>query len=321
MADQPVIRLHNLTKTFGVFRKFDAVRDASLAVMPGQVYGFLGPNGAGKTTTIRMILGLLRPTSGQAYLYGALVRSDMGKLRRVGALVEGAAFYPYLSGRKNLQVLARTYGQYDPQRIDELLDRVNLREGGKRRVKHYSTGMKQRLGLAAALLHDPDLIVLDEPTNGLDPAGIQEMRVLIRDLVDQHGKTVFLSSHMLNEVEQVCDRVAIIRKGEIVHEGAVADVIQAAQTGSAAVLVRVSPVEQALSLLQARWLTEPHRSGNGALHVQVTQAEVPQMVRQLAEAQIDIYEVTPQRRTLEDFFLEVTEEAIPIDAPTEAADL
>jgi ABC-2 type transport system ATP-binding protein len=239
--------------------------------------------------------------------------------------VEGAAFYPYLSGRKNLQVLARTYGEYDPKRIEELLDRMNLSEGGKRRVKHYSTGMKQRLGLAAALIHDPDLIVLDEPTNGLDPAGIQEMRVFIRDLVDQHGKTVFLSSHMLNEVEQVCDRVAIIRKGEIVHEGAVADVVQAAQTGIAAVLVRVSPVEQALPLLQAHWPTEPHRSGNGALQVQVTQAEVPQMVRQLAEAQIDVYEVTPQRRTLEDFFLEVTESPhapanAKTDTTTEAAD-
>jgi ABC-2 type transport system ATP-binding protein len=322
MAQHPVIQLHNLSKTFGRFRKFQAVRDLSLDVSSGQVYGFLGPNGAGKTTTIRLILGLLRPTSGHASLYGAPVRSDMDKLRKVGALVEGAAFYPYLTGYKNLQVLARTYGEFDPGRIDELLDRVNLRESAKRRVKHYSTGMKQRLGLAAALLHDPELIILDEPTNGLDPAGIQEMRVFIRDLVDEHGKTVFLSSHMLNEVEQVCDRVAIIRKGEIVHEGAVADVIEAAQSGANAVLVRVSPVERALPLLQAQWPVEPHRTGNGALHVQITQSEVPQMVRHLAEAQIDVYEVTPQRRTLEDFFLEVTEapKAAPANTITEAAD-
>jgi ABC-2 type transport system ATP-binding protein len=210
------LSLNHVAKTFGRGKKqVQALKNLDLEVQAGQVYGFLGPNGAGKTTTIRILLDLIRPTRGQAAIYGRDPRRDHGVLGRVGAIVEGAAFYPFLSGRRNLEVLARTGGACDRGRIDALLEQVGLAERAGQYVRGYSTGMKQRLGLAAALLSDPDLLILDEPTNGLDPAGIQEMRVFIRDLVDRHGKTVFLSSHILSEIEQVCDRVGDHQPGPV----------------------------------------------------------------------------------------------------------
>ena len=298
------IQLQGLTKHFGRRKKrVVAVKDADLTVEAGQVYGFLGPNGAGKTTTIRMMLDLIRPTEGTAHIFGKNIRQNHEVLRRVGALVEGAKFYPYLSGRKNLEVLARTNGNYDKQRVMRLLEQVGLAARANQRYKGYSTGMKQRLGLAAALLHDPELIILDEPTNGLDPAGIQEMRTFIRDLVHQHGKTVFLSSHMLNEVEQVCDRVAIINKGEIIREGAVSVLLET----QARVRIQAQPLEKAASLLQERWQVslngeQPHTT----FVVESAADEVPHIVRRLVENDIDVYEVTSYRQSLEAFFLTVT---------------
>ena len=207
------IQTENLSKTYGRGKNaVAAVKGLNLAVSPGQVYGFLGPNGAGKTTTIRMLLDLIRPSGGKAEIFGRDVR-DAGSLRRVGGLVEGPAFYGYLSGYNNLEVLARTANDYRQERIRSLLDQVGLGSRVKTPAGSYSLGMKQCLGVAAALLGDPDLLLLDEPTNGLDPAGIQEMRGFIRHLAKEQGKTVFLSSHLLNEVEQTCDRVAIIHHG------------------------------------------------------------------------------------------------------------
>lgn len=306
MSDTIAIRLEDVSKTFGR-RKYrvQAVRDISLSVAAGQVYGFLGPNGAGKTTTIRMIMDLIRPSTGALFVYGRNVHTDHAVLQRVGALVEGAAFYPFLTGRKNLEVLAltgaRTGNHYDAARIQTMLDQVDLADRADRQVKGYSTGMRQRLGLAAALLHDPDLVILDEPTNGLDPAGIQEMRTFIRDLAQKQGKTVFLSSHLLGEVEQVCDRVAIINKGQIIREGIVADLL-AAQTQ---LVVEAEPVERATAVLALHW---PVTANEKTIIVSAGHAEAPAIVQLLVAHEIAVYQVRRERQSLEQFFLEVTGE-------------
>jgi ABC-2 type transport system ATP-binding protein len=304
MSQATAIRLENLTKSFGWRKKIDAVKNADLEIAAGQVYGFLGPNGAGKTTTIRMALDLLRPTHGAAYIFDQHVTHNHEVLRRVGSLVEGAAFYPYLSGKRNLDVLAKTHGCWDPVRIQSLLEQVGLAERPKLRFKKYSLGMKQRLGLAAALLHDPDLLIFDEPTNGLDPAGIQEMRTFIRDLVYVHGKTVFLSSHLMGEVEQVCDRVAIINRGEIISEGSVRELLDQSQPG---LRVRVTPVDKATQILQEHWTLRPASIQNSDTLILDAQAhDAPQVVRKLVENDLEVYEVTPHKQSLEEFFLKVT---------------
>jgi ABC-2 type transport system ATP-binding protein len=298
----PVIQLENLHKTFGRRKnKVEAVRGIDLAVAPGQVYGFLGPNGAGKSTTIRMILDLIRPTRGRVLLYGRSPQTDHAVLHRVGGLVEGAAFYPFLTGRKNLEVLARSGGYYDPARVDALLAQVRMAERADRPVKGYSTGMKQRLGLAAALLNDPDLLLLDEPTNGLDPAGMQEMRHFIRDLVDTQGKTVFLSSHLLNEVEQICDRVAIIHHGRIAREGKVSELL----AEGARLRLEVDPAAAATAVLGERW---PVTGSDGQVEVTAPREELPAIIRHLVAHEVDVYQVNVARQSLEHFFLQVTTE-------------
>jgi ABC-2 type transport system ATP-binding protein len=301
MSQTTAITLEQVSKTFGRGKKqVRAIQNLSLTIQAGQVYGFLGPNGAGKTTTIRMLLDLIRPTAGRTTIYSQDPRRQHEVLRRVGAIVEGAAFYPYLTGRRNLEVLARTSGLYDQARIDSLLEQVGLTERAGQRVSGYSTGMKQRLGLAAALLADPDLLILDEPTNGLDPAGIQEIRRFIRDLVDHHGKTVFLSSHILSEIEQVCDRVAIINHGELVREGAVAELL----AGTGELRVEASPLPRAAQALDSRW---PLTVNGQWMAVKADHAAIPEVVRLLVTAEVDVYQVVSQRQTLEDYFLAVTQ--------------
>ncbi len=302
MSQIVAIRLENLSKVYGRRKRVRALHRLNLEVHSGQVYGFLGPNGAGKTTTIRLLLDLIRPTEGAAYIYGQHVRREHSVLRRVGAMVEGAAFYPFLSARRNLEVLARNANCYDAERIERLLEQVGLAEVAKRRVKGFSSGMKQRLGLAAALLTDPDLLILDEPTSGLDPGGIHEVREFLRRLVDEEGKTVFLSSHLLSEVEQVCDRVAIINQGEIVREGAVAELLSAHHR----LRVEATPPQKAAALLGEHWLV---MSVDGALLVEVPHEDVPHVVRALVQGGCDVFAVTPQRQTLEEYFLAVVREA------------
>jgi ABC-2 type transport system ATP-binding protein len=305
MADKTAaIRVSGLYKQFGRGkRQVKAVQNMDLEVQSGQVYGFLGPNGAGKTTTIRMLLDLIRPTSGEVTLFGESVKRNPAILRRVGALVEGATFYPYLTGRKNLEVFARSGGYYDAARIQSVLEQVGMADRADRRTKGYSTGMKQRLGLAATLLGDPDMIILDEPTNGLDPAGIQEMRLFIRELADKHGKTVFLSSHMLNEIEQVCDRVAIINKGKLVREG----MVSALLSEQWRLVVEASPLDKAQAVLSPNWAL--HTNGGVHITLEATRDDVPAIIRKLVENNINIYEVASQRQSLEEFFLAVTQEA------------
>jgi ABC-2 type transport system ATP-binding protein len=247
MSHSMAIHIENLYKHFGrrPSKRVQAVKNLSLEVTAGQVYGFLGPNGAGKTTTIRMLLDLIRPSEGDVYLFGQHIQREHAVLSRAGAMVEGATFYDFLTGRRNLEVFALTSNVDLPAaRFDEVLTLVDMVARSHRRVKGYSTGMKQRLGIAAALLTDPDMLILDEPANGLDPHGINEIRGLIRKLADEYGKTVFLSSHQLGEVEQVCDRVAIINKGELLREGTVAELV----SGKAQFRVRAQPLEKAARL-------------------------------------------------------------------------
>jgi len=233
--DATIVSTQRLTKTFGPRTAVDAV---DLTVRRGEVYGFLGPNGAGKTTTLRMLLGLVRPSSGRATVHG-LPPGDPVAVARTGSLVEGPGFYPYLSGRENLRVLARYRGLGDRE-VDRVLERVDLTERAGDRFKTYSLGMKQRLGVAAALLGEPDLLVLDEPTNGLDPAGMADMRALLVD-VAAGGQTVLLSSHLLAEVQEICDRVGIISAGRLLVESG-----QTVESGQGLIVVEAMKMQNEL---------------------------------------------------------------------------
>lgn len=302
MPESIAIRTENLSKTFGRGDKtVEAVRNLDLSIESGQVYGFLGPNGAGKTTTIRMIVDLVRPTMGRAYLYGKNVRENREVLRRVSAMVETPGFYGFVTARENLEILARSANDYDKNLVDQLLEQAGLAESADRRVSEYSTGMKQRLGVVSTLLSDPDLIVLDEPTNGLDPIGIQEMRGFIRGLVDTGGKTVFLSSHILHEVEQVCDRVAIINQGECVQEGAVSELLG---NGHHGLRLQVTPIEAAASSIRNKW---PVTIDGLWLVVSASPEEAPEIVRRLVDQRINVQQVVAKQQTLEELFMQATD--------------
>jgi len=296
------IQLNQLSKTFGRGRAtYQAVKQVSLEVPAGMVYGFLGPNGAGKTTTIRMLMDLIRPTTGTAQIYGRDVR-EPATLKRVGALIEGPAFYGYLTGYENLEVLARTRQCFEPKRLHALLEQVGLTDAAQKRASQYSLGMKQRLGLAAALLHGPELLILDEPTNGLDPAGMVEMRATIRQLATDEGKTIFLSSHLLNEVEGLCDRVAIIHQGQIVREGTVTELLAAQNQ----VVLEVTPLATATALLaEKQW--GPVTATESTLALPIQREAIPRLIADLVAAGIQIFRVTPERQSLEDYFLAVTQ--------------
>lgn len=308
VANSTVIQFDNLSKTFGRGEKtVRAVRNMNLSISAGQVYGFLGPNGAGKSTTIRMLMDLIRPTSGSVTVFGKNTRANSKALTKVGALVEGANFYNHLNGIENLEVLAKTAGEYSRKRIEYLLSEVGLSDRANRDVGSYSTGMKQRLGIAAAMLNDPELLILDEPTNGLDPAGIQDMRGYFRSLVDNEGKTIFLSSHLLNEVEQICDRVAIIRQGEILREGIVSNLLS---EGGGRLKIKASPHEEAKELLDKDWSVSLEENW---LFVDAPEEASPKIVKFLVENKINVHQVVAERQSLEDYFMSVTGEDGAVD--------
>jgi ABC-2 type transport system ATP-binding protein len=291
-----VIETRALTKRYG--DAIVAVDDLQLRVRRGEVYGFLGPNGAGKTTTLRMLLGLVRPTSGHAAVLGAPPGSPQG-LVRIGAMVEAPAFYPFLSGRDNLRVLAR-YAGVTEDRVEAVLDQVGLSDRASDRSATYSLGMKQRLGVAAALLKDPELLILDEPTNGLDPAGMADMRELIRSL-GKGRRTVVLSSHLMGEIEQVSDRVGVIRNGSLVAEGTVETL-----RGRAGLKVRAEPLAEAARLVGNLPDVNAVTTVDGRLDVTVDAAQAPAINRMLVQAGIAVSELYAQKASLEDVFLELT---------------
>lgn len=297
----PAIRFENLTKSFGRgSKRVTAIKNLNLEIPSGEVYGFLGPNGAGKTTTIRLLMDLIRPDEGKAFVFGQQVNMHPESLKRVGALVEDAVFYDYLSGKDNLRVLGYVERNVPSERIEGLLKQVGLEDSSERRVGEYSTGMKQRLGIAAALLNDPALVVFDEPTVGLDPEGIVEMRLFIRSLAKQQGKTVFLSSHMLNEVEQICDRVAIIRRGALIREGSVKELLA---QGSAALRIQATPMQRARQLLSEHWQISVT---DDWLHISAAQDDSPAIIEQLVGANVRVRQVVIDQQSLEDYFLNVT---------------
>jgi ABC-type multidrug transport system ATPase subunit len=276
-----------------------AVDRLTMRVRRGEVYGFLGPNGAGKTTTLRMLLGLVRPTSGSAFVLGAPPGSPQS-LARVGALIESPTFYPFLSGRDNLRVLAR-YSGTSEARIGHVLEEVDLAARADDRFGTYSLGMKQRLGIAAALLKDPELLILDEPTNGMDPAGMAEMRGFIRSL-GQGRRTVLLSSHLMSEVEQVCDRVGVIDKGALLREGTVDEL-----RGRVSLWVRAEPLAEAERVLGTVRAVEQVARLDGGLRIAGDPDAAPTINRALVEAGVAVSELRPERDSLEKIFLELTQ--------------
>jgi ABC-2 type transport system ATP-binding protein len=294
---ESVIETRGLTKRFGERAAVDSV---DLLVPAGVAFGFLGPNGAGKTTLIRTLLGLTRPSSGEVFLLGLPQPAKRREaLARVGAIVEEPKFHPHLTGRENLKVVAAARDRAAEARIPEALQRVGLAHRGSDRVKTYSLGMRQRLGIARCLLADPALLILDEPMNGLDPAGILEMRRLIRAFVDE-GRTVFLSSHLLDEVEKTCDHVAIVDQGRIVVQGAVAEI---AASGEPSLLVEVDDE------VAARRVLDGHRVEveGGALRVTLTGGvDASDLNRGLVEAGVAVSRLEPARATLEEKFLAIT---------------
>ncbi len=295
-----ILRTRNLTKRYG---ERLAVSDLSLEGRRGDVLGFLGPNGAGKTTTIRMLLGLIRPTSGTAEILSMDVgREGARALPHVGALVEQPALYPWLSGRENLRAVGDALGGASEMRIDATLDLVGLRGRGRDRVKTYSLGMKQRLGLAFALLNDPDLLILDEPTNGLDPAGIVEMRDLLRSLAAQ-GKLVFISSHALGEVQQICTRVAVIAEGRLITESSVEELTHAQGT----YVVTLDRASEALALVRAQpWGLEARIGGDGRLVTPAPEGESGALNLFLVRTGFTPQSIMPFKRDLEEIFLNLT---------------
>ena len=292
-----------LTKTYGAVRALD---DFSIAIPAGGVFGVLGPNGAGKSTLFRIALGLVRPTSGSARLFGA-APGDITALRKVGAMIETPRYPAYLTGRDTLRMLAlesgaqkRGIGNAD---VDGWLERVGIAHAADRSTSGYSVGMKQRLGLAAAFFTKPELVILDEPTSGMDPAGIQEIRALIVDLAKREGVTVILASHQLDEVRRVCERVAILSKGKVVAEGGVAELT----AGEARLRITASPIAQVLSVLGARGAAD----GPDAALADIRRDEAPALIRALVEAGVEITEARWREADLEGVYLKTLETAQP----------
>jgi ABC-2 type transport system ATP-binding protein len=314
----PPVEVRGLAKRYGELMAVDGV---DITVRTGDVYGYLGPNGAGKTTSLRMMLGLITPTAGSVRLFGRNPMETVRALEGVAGFVEAPTFYPYLTGRRNLELLAAFDGGDAPARIGDVLERVELSHRARDRVGGYSHGMRQRLGIAAALLRDPQLLLLDEPATGLDPAGMRDMRLLVKTLAQQ-GITIMLSSHLLAEVEEVCNRVAIVRKGRIVYEGEIADLKRAA-----GMTYRLSTTDDARALAVCR--AQPGIADAQAGQVITFTAEadaVAPLSRALVEAGALIRALAPHSATLEDLFFSLTEgddgaapEIVEAPVPLEAA--
>ncbi|HEX5307887.1 MAG TPA: ABC transporter ATP-binding protein [Solirubrobacteraceae bacterium] len=308
-GDGPAVQTTGLTKRFGERKAIDSV---DLQVPRGSAFGFLGPNGAGKTTMIRMLLGLTKASAGSMSVLGRPVPSQRSAaLARVGAIVEEPRFHPQLSGRENLRIVAAVRGPETYERIAPALRRVGLSERADERVKKYSLGMRQRLGVARCLLADPLLLILDEPTNGLDPGGIQEFREMIRAMVEQEGRTVFISSHLLDEVEKICDHAAIVDRGKVLMQGAIADL--AAGGTRHELIVGVDDPLRALDVLQgSSSVRQAQRSDEGLRVTLSERAEASHtdsaaaVNAALVEAGLAVSRLEPVRQSLEKRFLEVT---------------
>ena len=300
-----VIEISNLNKRF---KSIVAVNNLNLKVLKGDVFGFLGPNGAGKSTTIRLLLSLIAPNSGTINIFGnSLIENRKKILRRVGAIVEKPDFYNYLSAYKNLEILGKISGiEVKTSKIFELLELVGLKERYKSKVKTYSHGMKQRLGIAQALLHNPEIIILDEPTTGLDPFGMKEIRDLIIRLSKEEKKTIFLSSHILSEIEMIADRMVIINKGSTIVEGEVKELLK---TDLLKVVFEVNDIHTSKSVLEnTKWYKKIESVSENNVTFTLEQNEISEINKLLVEKGIAVSAVIP-KRSLEEYFLKITSEA------------
>ncbi|WP_409302775.1 ABC transporter ATP-binding protein [Peribacillus sp. SCS-155] len=297
------VEIQNVTKVINGKTIIDGI---SFVVNKGEVFGFLGPNGAGKTTTIRMMVGLIGITSGDIKISGYSIKKDFEKaVSHVGAIVENPEMYKFLSGYDNLRHFARMSKGITKEKIDEAVQLVGLTDRIHDKVKTYSLGMRQRLGLAQCLLHDPEVLILDEPTNGLDPAGIREIRDHLKVLAREKNMAVIVSSHLLSEMEMMCDRIGIIQNGKLVDVQLVTDFVQ--QTEKTYVL-EVHPKQKSLKLLQDKYAYIPIEKHHDGISITIARDEIPDVIKILVQANIQIYGVKETVKTLEDRFLEVTEQ-------------
>ncbi|WAA12004.1 ABC transporter ATP-binding protein [Fervidibacillus halotolerans] len=295
------LQLINLKKTIN---KKEIIKGISLQVNQGEVYGLIGPNGAGKTTTIRMIVGLMNMTDGDIKILGQSIRLNFSdSIRNVGAIVENPEFYPFMTGMQNLKHFAKMYDHLSEERIKEVVSLLGLEKVIHQKVKTYSLGMRQRLGIAQAILHKPKVLILDEPTNGLDPAGIREIREYIRKLADEEHVAVIISSHLLSEIELICDRIGIIQHGELISERMV-DEPEVDENHHSKVIFDVKEFEQAQGIfneLQIPFEVDKHR-----LIAEMNREKIPSVIKMFVERDISIFGVTAVKASLEDQFLELT---------------
>ncbi|WP_226673672.1 ABC transporter ATP-binding protein [Rossellomorea aquimaris] len=298
---KPVVQLQGVSK---VIKGKTIIDQLTFDVYEGEVFGFLGPNGAGKTTTIRMIVGLMNISKGDVLITGKSIKKDFeGAIKDVGAIVENPELYKFMSGYQNLKHFARMQKGITDERMKEVIELVGLTDRINDKVKTYSLGMRQRLGLAQCLLHKPKLLILDEPTNGLDPAGIREIRAYIRKLAQEEGMAVIVSSHLLSEMEMMCDRIGIIQSGKLVDVQQVRDFVE----GSEQVYhFEINDVDKIKAVLNAIDPGIKFESQGSQVQVALTKEQVPDVIRALVEADVQIYSVMPIAKTLEDRFLEIT---------------
>lgn len=294
-----IVQTENLSKSFG---KEQAVSNINLKIRKGEIYGFLGPNGAGKTTTIRMLLGLMKPSSGTIKIFQKDVTKErINILAKVGSLVENPSYYPHLTAYENLEALRKVLG-VPKSRIDEVLAIVRLKDAANKKVKGFSLGMKQRLGIAASLLHNPELLILDEPTNGLDPSGIIEIRNLIKRLPAEYGMTIIISSHLLSEIDQMATQVGIVSKGKMIFQDSIEAMRKSAQPK---VFIKVSDAEKGWRSLVAHGIKAEHKDGLISLD-ECSDEKVAHIVQILVQEGILVYRVEEEKRSLEDIFLQMT---------------
>ena len=295
---ETTLSVKNLTKTIG---KRKIIKDISFELKSGEVFGFLGPNGAGKTTTIRMLVGLIKPTSGTIKICGYDVKKDFSKaMERLGCIVENPELYPYLTGWENLQFFARMLKGVDNKRIEDIVKLVGLKDRIHDKVKTYSLGMRQRLGIAQALLSKPKVLILDEPTNGLDPSGIREMRQFIRFLAKEEGLSVLVSSHLLSEIQLLCDRVSIILSGKIIHT----ESVQSLLTAQEKIIWRFTPMDVGVELLKS--VSPSVKIDGETVITPFLEEEAGNWSKMLFEANVNIIEMNRQIPSLEHLFLELT---------------
>lgn len=306
MNQMPIVQLQHATKRI---RGRNIVNDLSFDVPAGEVFGFLGPNGAGKTTTIRMMVGLIKISQGDILIKGYSITKDFSKaIRNVGAIVENPDLYKYLTGYQNLKHYARMVPGISKARINEMAEIVGLKDRINDKVKTYSLGMRQRLGIAQALLHRPSLLILDEPTNGLDPAGIHELRNYLKKLAHEEGVAVFVSSHLLSEMELMCDRVGVLQNGKLVSIQSIKDFVHKGGASRVCVTVEPAQTEQAKRLIASLNKTALPAENPGQLLIQMSKDEIPTVNKLLMDAGVQVYSIQTQEQTLEDKFLEITED-------------